>query len=163
MEGVLNGLKAAGLDLKQLKLGFASLIQNHDFRMFGQPDEQAKDSHIVWRGNMCSVGDDRVLLATTGRSATSSHSLGTPQPLEIRVERPSADTLESINVDRVNQYSAVELCEHLMALTQLSWSSMRREVKLPVTISYSQKVASLSSRAEISNLPAGKRHRPWFV
>jgi argonaute-like protein implicated in RNA metabolism and viral defense len=50
-----------------------------------------------------------------------------------------------------------------MALTQLHWGSMRREIRLPVTVLYSQKVASLSARAEITSLPEGRVHRPWFI
>jgi argonaute-like protein implicated in RNA metabolism and viral defense len=83
--------------------------------------------------------------------------------LEIRVERPSPEGLESVGLDRVNQYSDAQLCEQLMALTQLHWGSMRREIRLPVTVLYSQKVASLSARAEITSLQEGRVHRPWFI
>ena len=50
-----------------------------------------------------------------------------------------------------------------MSLTQLNWGSMRKEIKLPVTLLYSQKVASLSTRADIATLPKGYIHRPWFI
>jgi hypothetical protein len=163
MEGILHGIKATGTPLPEITIGFVSLIQNHGFRMYGEPDSDWRDSCVVRRGVMCTLEADRILLATTGRTETSSHVLSTPQPLEIRVERPSPEGLESVGLDRVNQYSDAQLCEQLMALTQLHWGSMRREIRLPVTVLYSQKVASLSARAEITSLQEGRVHRPWFI
>jgi hypothetical protein len=163
IEGVLHGIEAAGIPLSEITIGFVSLIQDHGFRMYGEPDSDQRDDYVVRRGVMCTLETDRALLATTGRTERSRHVLGTPQPLEIRVERPSSEVLESAGLDRINRYSVAQLCEQLMALTQLHWGSMRREIKLPVTALYSQKVASLSSRAEITALPEGRVHRPWFI
>lgn len=163
IEGILQGIKAARIPLSKITIGFVSLIQNHGFRMYGEPDTDSRDSCVVRRGVMCKLEAGRNLLATTGRTERSSHVLGTPQPLEVRVEHPSSEILESVALDHINQYSDAQLCEQLMALTQLHWGSMRREIKLPVTVLYSQKVASLSARAEITSLPPGRLHRPWFV
>ena len=163
MEGVLHGIRAAGIPLSKITIGFVSLIQNHGFRVYGEAVSDRRDNFVVRRGIMCPLETDRALLATTGRTETSGHSIGTPQPLEVRVKRPSPEVLESVGLDRINQYSVAQLCEQLMALTQLHWGSMRKEIKLPVTILYSQKVASLSTRAEIAALPKGRVHRPWFI
>jgi hypothetical protein len=163
IEGILLGIKNAGLSLSEITIGFVSLVQNHGFRMYGEPNSNSRKNSVVHRGTMCTLEIDKALLATTGRTDRSDHILGTPQPLEIRVERPSPETLESVGLDRIKQYSVAQLCEQLMALTQLHWGTMRREIKLPVTVLYSQKVASLSARAEIRALPEGRLHRPWFI
>lgn len=163
IEGALQGIKEAGIPLSEVTIGFASLIQAHGFRMYGEADEDRRNSFVVKRGVMCPLETDRILLATTGRTESSRHSVGTPQPLEVRVQRPSPEVLESVGLDHINQYSVAQICEQLMALTQLHWGSMRKEIKLPVTILHSQKVASLSARAEITELPRGRVHRPWFI
>jgi len=163
IEGILEGIKDAGIALTDITVGCVSLIQNHGYRMYGEASPNPRDSFVVSRGTMCMLEADRALLATTGRTESSSHSLGTPQPLEVRVERPSPDVLEHIGLDSVKQYSITQLCEQLMSLTQLNWGSMRKEIKLPVTLLYSQKVASLSTRADIATLPKGYIHRPWFI
>lgn len=163
IEGVLEGIKAAGISFSHVTIGFVSLIQNHSFRIYGEADADWRDNFVVRRGIMRLLETDRALLATTGRTESSRHSLGTPQPLEIRIEHPSPEVLERLGLDRINQYSITQLSEQLMALTQLHWGSTRKEIKLPVTILYSQKVASLSTRAEIASLPPGRIHRPWFI
>jgi hypothetical protein len=163
IRGVLEGIQAAGIPLSDIMIGFVSLIQNHNFRMYGEADDDWWDNFVVRRGVMCPLEADRAVLATTGRTESSSHKIGTPQPLEVRVQRPLPEVLENVGLDHVNQYSVAQLCEQLMALTQLHWGSMRKEIKLPVTILYSQKVASLSARAEIAALPKGHVHRPWFI
>lgn len=163
MEGVLRGIKAAGIPLPEITIGFVSVIQDHGFRMYGESDPDPRDNSVVRRGVMCVLQPDRALLATTGRTERSGHFLGTPKPLEIRVERPSPEVLETVGLDRINQYSVGQLCEQLMALTQLHWGSMRREIKLPVTVLYSQRVAALSARADIAALPEGRIHRLWFI
>jgi hypothetical protein len=89
--------------------------------------------------------------------------MGTPRPLEIRVEHPTPEILESFELDYIKPYSVPQLSEQIMALTQIYWGTTRREIKLPVTILYSQKAASLSTKAGIESLPPGRIHRPWFI
>jgi len=80
---------------------------------------------------------NRAILFTTGctqsdRGIQKRGRPGTPRPLELEIE------------ENTTPYTPRDFAKQILALTKLNWNTTDLEVRMPITIKYARKVASLA-------------------
>jgi argonaute-like protein implicated in RNA metabolism and viral defense len=96
-------------------------------------------------------------MATTGPNVMNQRYLGTPRPLEVRVNRVSPRGSLDLSI----------YAQHMLSLTRLNWASTRSFCHTPISIKFANDIAHLMNVF----LASGKdfqlhdrlRHTPWFL
>ena len=130
LEAVRYVLKNKGIDYALIHIE-----SSNPYRGYG---EQALDMTAV-RGDLIldkEIGN-RAILFTTGCTQLD-HGVqrrsrpGTPRPLELEIE------------ENVTPYTVKDFAKQVFALTKLDWNTTDLEVRMPITMKYARKVASLT-------------------
>jgi argonaute-like protein implicated in RNA metabolism and viral defense len=103
------------------------------------------------------LSPNRFVIATTGPNPTGQKYLGTPRPLEIRVNRIGAQ----------GKLDPAIYAQHVLSLTRLNWASTRAFCHTPITIKFANDIASLMNvflaTGSDFRLHDGLRNTPWFL
>lgn len=166
--GLLEAIKQILGTLNECRLGILQIEQDHQIRLYGNPDEnKPKVDRTVYRGDGLVINTRKIVLATTGQVQRSRESyypgVGTPVPLLLTSHIPPVELLKHYGCDSNQFYSIDQMAQHTMALTQLHWGSTRDLVRLPITTLYAQKVADLVSKTQANVNSWMRYHRPWFL
>jgi len=125
------------------------------FRLF---DASPKGDGVAARGTWMSLSPHKFVIATTGPHPTGQTYLGTPRPLEIRVDR--------IGGARGKLDLAI-YAQHVLSLTRLNWASTRSFCHTPITIKFANAIAYLMNAFLATGtdfrLHERLRHTPWFL
>ena len=109
------------------------------------------------RGSYVSVEPNNFLIATTGQNEFRQRGMGTPKPLDVRVNRlGSRSELDS----RI-------YAQHILSLTRLNWASTKDFCREPITLKFAGDIAYLmnvflASFGSFTLHPRLER-TPWFL
>ncbi|MCP5461901.1 MAG: hypothetical protein H7A34_01815 [bacterium] len=145
-------------DLNQnAKVAFTSINADHPYRFY---DLESQDGSLK-RGYYAYFGDS-VLISTTGLSdhLTKNFRMGTPKLLHIKsTQYPD------------NFITLDELAYQVLALTKLNWATTSVLIREPMTLTFSNALAFLTSaitESEWKQLQNGAvninmKNKPWFI
>lgn len=141
--------------VKDANLAFISIDSSHPFRVY---DRTTPDGSFP-RGDYVYLGENEVLLSTTGASDVAGRRIGTPKLLHAQlVQDPSFTTIDKI-------------ARQIFALTRLDWATATPLIREPVTLTFSRSVAYLTAaisaqewegimNPQVNSTLYGK---PWFI
>jgi argonaute-like protein implicated in RNA metabolism and viral defense len=112
------------------EISFVHVNEHHAFRLF---DASPKGDGAVARGTWFTLSPNRFVIATTGPNPVGQKYVGTPRPLEIRVNRVHARGMLDLAI----------YAQHILSLTRLNWASMRSFCHTPITIKFANDIAYL--------------------
>lgn len=140
-----------------VKIAYTSINSDHPYRFY---DLESADGSLI-RGYYAYFNGD-ILLSTTGTSPQFKRTfrMGTPKLLHIKTEQYPE---EFINKD--------ELAYQILALTKLNWATSSVLIREPITLTFSQALANLTSVItesewqEIQKISVNinMRNKPWFI
>ena len=166
--GFLQALSASVLDgseqLADAKFGLVSILKNHELRMYGpdHSDMSWRMQNTITRGSTHILSENSALIATTGKNAFYYPGIGTPKPVLIERFIPSTETLEATGFNLRQMYSIEEICEQILALTQIHWGSTRN-IRLPITSEYAQRIARFVARSQVRADMLLKLKKLWWL
>jgi predicted HTH transcriptional regulator len=145
--GILNEAPGA-------EISFVYVNEHSNFRLF---DESPKGDGAAERGTWVLLSPNSFVIATTGPNPLDQKYLGTPRPLEIRVNRIGAKEMLDL----------ATYAQHILSLTRLNWASTRAFCHSPITIKFANDIAYLmnvflATGAEF-RLHDRLRSTPWFL
>lgn len=140
-----------------VKIAYTSINSDHPYRFY---DLESSDGSLK-RGYYVYFNDD-ILLSTTGTSTEFKRSfrMGTPKLLHIKTEQYPKEFI-----------SKDELAYQVLALTKLNWATSSVLIREPITLTFSQALANLTSaitETEWQEIQKGSvnvnmRNKPWFI
>ncbi len=155
------------------KLGLLSIIQDHNYKLFGNEDTFERVSKTIKdrppkRGAVYFLDENEALLCTTGKFYGERpggmkliySGLGTPRPLLLRNHPINPG---DYGLPELQLYSFVELINQVFGLSKIHWGSLRTDIHLPVTSMYSSRVAKVISKSGIERIHRPAAKRPWFL
>lgn len=166
--GFLQALSSNILDgskkLADAKFALVSVIKNHELRLYGPSYKHLKwpMRNTVSRGSVQILNEDSAVVATTGKNRAYYPGIGTPNPVLIERYVPSDEVLEATGFSKYHMYSIEEICEQILSLTQLHWGSTRN-IRLPVTSEYAQRVAQFVARSQVRADTLLKLKKLWWI
>ena len=138
----------------EAEISFVHVNEHNAFRLF---DASPKGEGVAARGTWITLSPNRFVIATTGPNPTGQKYLGTPRPLEIRVNRIGAQ----------GKLDPAIYAQHVLSLTRLNWASTRAFCHTPITIKFANDIASLMNvflaTGSDFRLHDGLRNTPWFL
>ena len=169
--GFLEGIRQVLGSLGNCRLGLLQIEQEHHIRLYGSATQSVKENNTIFRGSALQLNNEKIIIASTGRSYKQTFSglfsnypgIGTPQPLLLTSIVPNQLILQKYGCNINQFYSIEDLAKHTMALTQLHWGSLKDNVRLPITTLYAKKVADLISKTNMRINPGLGYYRPWFL
>lgn len=166
--GFLQSLSSNILDgsskLSEARFAMVSIIKNHELRLYGPPYDQLSwpMRNTVTKGSVQLLNKNSALVATTGKNRFYYPGIGTPKPLLIERYVPSQNVFHKSGFSQEQMYTIQEICEQILALTQLHWGSTRT-IRLPVTSEYAQRVASFVARSQVRADTLLKLKKMWWL
>jgi hypothetical protein len=166
--GFLQALSSKILDgakrLSEAKFALVSIIKNHELRLYGPPYPNLPwpMRNTVTRGSVRFLDENTAVVATTGKNRAYYPGIGTPKPILVERYVPSEEILKNTGFSLDQIYSIEEICEQVLALTQLHWGSVRN-IRLPVTSEYAQRVAKFVARSQANADMLLKLKRLWWI
>lgn len=155
------------------KIGLLSVIQGHNYKLFGNEDSFERGSRVIKdrpprRGAVYFLKEDDALLCTTGKFYGERFGvrkliysgLGTPRPLLLRNHEINS---EDYGLPEVELYPFIDLVKQVFGLSKIHWGSLRTDIHLPVTSLYSSRVAKIISKSGIERIHRPAAKRPWFL
>ncbi len=155
------------------KVGLLSIIQYHNYKLFGNEDTFERGISVVKdrpprRGAVFILTDRESLLCTTGKFYGERRGgkkliysgIGTPRPLLLRNYEINPREYE---LPKLQLYHFIDLIKHVFSLSKIHWGSLRTDIHLPVTSLYSSKVAKIISKSGIERILRPVAKRPWFL
>lgn len=135
-------------------ISFVHVNEHNAFRLF---DESRKGDGAAARGTWVILSPNRFVIVTTGPNPVGQKYLGTPRPLEIRVNRVNAR----------GQLDLAIYAQHVLSLTRLNWASTRSFCHAPIPIKFAHDIAYLmnvflATGADFQ-LHNRLRDTPWFL
>jgi len=169
IEGIIKALRELdGSGAVFEKIGFLSIIKDHNYKLFGNEDRIRYVNRVPRRGSVCFFDESEALLSTTGKFYTERKGekktyysgLGTPRPLLLRNHVINPGDYE---MPELELYSFIDLVKQVFGLSKIHWGSLRTDIHLPVTSLYSSKVAKIISKSGIDRIHRPATKRPWFL
>jgi argonaute-like protein implicated in RNA metabolism and viral defense len=146
-----KGLHAEAPDAE---ISFVHLNEHSAFRLF---DANPRGDAAAPRGSWVRLTPNSFVIATTGPNRMGQRYLGTPQPLEVRV-------------NRVSSKGSLDLALHaqqIISLTRLNWASVRAFCHTPISVKFANDIARLMNviggAPDEFRLHERLRHTPWFL
>jgi argonaute-like protein implicated in RNA metabolism and viral defense len=143
--------------LGDFNVGFISIDDSHPFRVY---DTNVADGSFP-RGHYAYLGENAILMSTTGFTTIAAKRMGTPKLLHVvsRMQHPS----KFIEME--------DLALQILSLTKLDWATATPLVREPVTLLFSREIAYLTAvvseqewksiiRPEVNAILS---RRPWFI
>jgi len=137
-------------------IAFVSIDDSHPIKLY----DLSTDDGSFPRGYYVYLGENDILLSTTGFTKIASMRMGTPRLLRIRLKQHPNEFL-TIN----------DVALQVLSLTKLDWATVAPFVREPVTLRYAREIAYLT--AAISEEEWGRitrpevnailSKRPWFI
>ena len=148
---MLQGLKS------DVKVAFTSINTDHPYRFY---DLESCDGSFM-RGYYVYL-DDSILLSTTGTTDEFRRTfrMGTPKLLHVRTEQYPEEFITSD-----------ELAYQMLALTKLNWATTSVLIREPITLTFSNRLAYLTSvitesewkQLQVGGVNINMRNKPWFI
>jgi len=169
IEGIMEALKELeGSGAAFEKVGFLSIIKDHNYKLFGNEDEIRYVNRVPRRGAVYLLDENEALLCTTGKfygerlgeKKIYYSGLGTPRPLLLRNHVIDPEKYAMLELEL---YSFIELVKQVFGLSKIHWGSLRTDIHLPVTSLYSSRVAKIISKSGIERIHRPAAKRPWFL
>lgn len=136
------------------EVSFVYINEHSTFRLFST---SPRGDGAVDRGTWLTLSPNSFLVATTGPNAIGQRYLGTPRPLEVRV-------------NRVQERGPLDLAlyaQHILSLTRLNWASSRSFCHTPITIKFANDIAYLMNvfltTRNSFTLHERLQSTPWFL
>lgn len=155
------------------KIGFVSIIQDHNYKLFGNEDSFERGNKVIKdrppkRGAVYFLNESEALLCTTGKfygerlggKKLIYSGLGTPRPLLLRNYDVNPRDYE---LPELQLYPFIDLIKQIFDLSKIHWGSLRTDIHLPVTSLYSSRVARIISKSGIERIHRPAAKRPWFL
>jgi hypothetical protein len=155
------------------KIGLLSIIQDHNYKLFGNEDSFERGSKVIKdrppkRGAVYFLDEDEALLCTTGKFYGERlggmkliySGLGTPRPLLLRNHKINP---KDYGLPELQLYPFIDLITQVFGLSKIHWGSLRTDIHLPVTSLYSSRVAKVISKSGIERIHRPATKRPWFL
>ena len=155
------------------KIGLLSIIQDHNYKLFGNEDSFERGSKVIKdrppkRGAVYFFDEDEALLCTTGKFYGERpggmkliySGLGTPRPLLLRNHKINP---KDYGLPELQLYPFIDLITQVFGLSKIHWGSLRTDIHLPVTSLYSSRVAKIISKSGIERIHRPATKRPWFL
>jgi argonaute-like protein implicated in RNA metabolism and viral defense len=155
------------------KIGLLSIIQIHNYRLFGNEDSFERGLRVIKdrppkRGAVYFLDAEEALLCTTGKfygerpggKKLIYTGLGTPRPLLLK--NHTADP-KDYGFSELQPYPFNDLIKQVFGLSKIHWGSLRTDIHLPVTSLYSNRVAKVISKSGIERIHKPASKRPWFL
>ena len=155
------------------KIGILSIIQNHNYKLFGNEDSFEKGTKVIKdrppkRGAVYFLEENEALLCTTGKFYGERPGgmkliyagLGTPRPLLLKNHKINP---KEYGMSELQLYPFIELIKQVFGLSKIHWGSLRTDIHLPVTSLYSSRVAKVISKSGIERIHKPATKRPWFL
>jgi predicted HTH transcriptional regulator len=138
-----------------VEISFVHINEHNAYRLF---DESPKsDDGTARRGSWVMLSPNNFTLATIGANSVGQKYLGTPRPLDVKV-------------NRVNSQGKLDLAiyaQHTLSLTRLNWASTRSFCHSPITIKFANDIAYLMNvflaTGKQFQLHNSLRNTPWFL
>ncbi len=136
------------------EVSFVYINEHSTFRLF---NTSPRGDGAVDRGTWLTLSPNSFLASTIGPNAIGQRYLGTPRPLEVRV-------------NRVQERGPLDLAlyaQHILSLTRLNWASSRSFCHTPITIKFANDIAYLMNvfLATRNSFTVHERLQstPWFL
>lgn len=155
------------------KVGLLSIIQGHNYKLFGNEDSFEHGSRVIKdmpprRGAVYFLEENDALLCTTGKFYSERFGrrkliysgLGTPRPLLLRNHEINPG---DYGLPELELYPLIDLVKQVFGLSKIHWGSLRTDIHLPVTSLYSSRVAKIISKSGIERIHRPAAKRPWFL
>ena len=136
------------------EISFVHVNEHNAFRLF---DESPQGDGAAERGTWVILTPNSFMMVTTGPNPVGQKYLGTPRPLEIRVNRVGAKGKLDLAI----------YAQHILSLTRLNWASTRSFCHSPITIKFADDIAYLIN-VFLATEPGFRLHdslrnTPWFL
>jgi argonaute-like protein implicated in RNA metabolism and viral defense len=115
--------------LGDYRVAFISIDDSHSYKLY---DLAVPDGGFP-RGAYAYLGNDDILLSTTGFTESAKHRMGTPKLLHIQSRQYPTNFLE---LD--------DIASQVLSLTKLDWATATPLVREPVTMQFSREIAYLT-------------------
>ncbi|KXB05670.1 hypothetical protein AKJ49_00340 [candidate division MSBL1 archaeon SCGC-AAA382A03] len=125
-ESVQNALS----DYEEIDYALARITEDLPFRIF-DTDEK---NYCVERGSCIQLSSKTSLLATTGKVG-KYRGIGTPKPLQVSLASKREDS----------NFDPMSISRQVFRLTATHWRGINKNIRLPITLDYSQEMARLVS------------------
>lgn len=150
-EEIARGVLA---EAPEAEISFVHINRRNAFRLF---DKSPKGDGAAKRGTWVILSPNTFIINTIGPNPLGQKYMGTPRPLEIRV-------------NRINTSGKLDLAiyaQHILSLTRLNWASTRSFSHDPITIKFANEIAYLMNAFLIIGgtfrLHDSLRDTPWFL
>jgi hypothetical protein len=138
----------------EAEVSFVYLNRHTPVRIY---DERAEGNGSLPRGYYVVTRPNQFYISTTGFTDLERRGMGTPEMLEV-------------NVNRIHQKGQLDLkiyAQHVLSLTRLNWASTRSFCHDPITIKFASDIAYLMNVFLNSfgsfNLHPRLERTPWFL
>jgi argonaute-like protein implicated in RNA metabolism and viral defense len=150
---IIDALKSS---LSDFNVAFVTIDESHPFRLY----DMMTDDGSFPRGFYAYLGDNSILLSTTGKSEVAGRRMGTPKLLHVSLTQP------------LSRFITIEdVASQVLGLTKLDWATSMAFIREPVTVYFANQVAFLTGALSYSqwkslNAPTINTilsSRPWFL
>ena len=141
----------------EAKIAYTSVNSEHPYKFY---DLESDDGSLK-RGYYVYFNDG-ILLSTTGTTTQfkRTFAMGTPKLLHIRTDQHPE---EFITID--------DVAYQILALTKLNWATSSVLIREPITLTFSQRLASLTSvitegewtKLQKDQINISMKNKPWFI
>jgi len=150
-KAIAGGVRA---EAPEAEVSFVYVNTHSPARLY---DDSPDGDGTLARGKYVLLAPNRFFLATTGQNELGQRGLGTPRPLEIRVNR----------VRSKGKLDARVYAQHILSLTRLNWASTKDFCRQPITLKYASDIAYLMT-VFLASFGEFKLHpklesTPWFL
>ncbi len=136
------------------EISFVYINKHNAFRIF---DDSPRTSGAAERGTWITLSANQFVMTTTGLNPMGQKFLGTPRPLDVRINRLNARGPMDLAI----------YAQHILSLTRLNWASTRAFCHDPITIKFAEDIAYLMNvflaSAHQFKLNPRLRNTPWFL
>jgi predicted HTH transcriptional regulator len=136
------------------EISFVYINEHSTFRLF---NTSPRGDGAVERGTWLTLSSNSFLVSTIGPNSIGQRYMGTPRPLEVRVNR----------VHERGQLDLALYAQHVLSLTRLNWASSRSFCHTPITIKFANNIAYLMNVFLATGKPFQLHERlqstPWFL
>ena len=120
-------------------------------------DDNPEGDGTLRRGAYIKAGPNRFFISTTGMNDFGQKGMGTPLPLEVRVNRVHSKGKLDLRIH----------AQHVLSLTRLNWASTKDFCREPITLKFAGDIAYLMN-VFLASFQSFKLHpklekTPWFL
>ena len=148
---IANGVKSVA---PNAEVSFVYVNEHSMVRLY---DKKADGDGSLRRGSYVLTAPNRFFIATTGQNDFGQRGMGTPRPLDVSVNRISAN----------GELDMKFYAQHLLSLTRLNWASTKDFCREPITLKFASDIAYLMNvfLASFGSFTLNSRleRTPWFL